>query len=163
MVVIINKKIAGFVIIAIILSLIVGFILLKGTKAKTVGSYDNDNNILKPIDKGNENSRYIAFTCNVDWGNEILPDMLDILNKEKVKITFFITGRWANEFPDLMQQIVDNGHEIGSHCYQHLNYETLTLEQNKEQIKKRTKYFQNILKGELLYLLHHPVLILIIH
>lgn len=136
MVVIINKKIAGFVIIAIILALIVGFILLKGTKAKTVGSYDNDNNILKPIDKGNDNSRYIAFTCNVDWGNEILPDMLDVLNKEKVKITFFITGIWANEFPDLMQQIVDSGHEIGSHGYQHLNYETLTLEQNKEQIKK---------------------------
>ncbi|HZK38418.1 MAG TPA: polysaccharide deacetylase family protein [Clostridia bacterium] len=145
MIVIINKKIAIFVIIAIILVLIAGFIFLRGTKAKVVGNY----NIvpLKPIDRGNENSKYIAFACNVDWGNEVLPDMLETLNKENINITFFVTGRWAERFPDLMRQIVDNGHEIGSHGYQHLDYRKLTLEQNEEQIKKAdeilSKYTEN--------------------
>ncbi len=135
MIVVINRKIAGFVIIATILALIAGFILLRVAKTKTVDSH-NHNNIPNPIRRGNENSKYIAFACNVDWGNEVLPDMLSILNEEKIKITFFVTGRWAEEFPDLMQQIVSNGHEIGSHGYQHLNYETLTLEQNEAQIKE---------------------------
>ena len=107
MIVIINKKIAIFVIIAIILVLIAGFIFLRGTKAKVVGHY----NIvpLNPIDRGNENSKYIAFACNVDWGNEVLPDMLETLNKENINITFFVTGRWAERFPDLMRQIVITG------------------------------------------------------
>lgn len=134
MIVIINKKIVKFVIIAIIVTLVVGFIFLRRTKTKVVNNYNIAT--LKPIDRGNENSKYIAFACNIDWGNEVLLDMLETLNKEKVKITFFVTGRWAKEFPDLMQQIVDSGHEIGSHGYQHLNYEILTLEQNEEQIKK---------------------------
>ena len=134
MIVIVNKKIAIFVIIAIILALIAGLIFLRGTKTKAVSNYNAAS--LKPIDRGDENSKHIAFACNVDWGNEVLPDMLETLSKENINITFFVTGRWAERFPDLMQQIVDNGHEIGSHGYQHLDYEKLNLEQNEEQIKK---------------------------
>ena len=147
MIVIINKKIAIFVIIAIILALIAGFIFLRGTKAKVVSNY----NIvpLKPIDRGNENGKHIAFACNVDWGNEVLPDMLETLNKENINITFFVTGRWAERFPDLMMQIVDNGHEIGSHGYQHLDYQKLTLEQNEEQIKKADEILSKYTKNKI--------------
>ena len=99
--------------------------------------------------KRNEDSKYIAFACNVDWGNEVLPDILKTLNDEKIKITFFVTGRWAEKFPDLMQQIVDNGHEIGSHGYQHLNYETLSLEQNTEQIRKAGEILSKHTKKEI--------------
>lgn len=136
MVIIINKKIVKLVIVIILITLVgtIGFVFLRGSKLKTVSNYSNT--IPRPIDRGNENSKYIAFTCNVDWGNEVLPDILETLEKEKVKITFFVTGRWAKEFPDLMQQIVDRGHEIGSHGYQHLDYETLSLDQNEEQIRK---------------------------
>lgn len=147
MIVIINKKIVKFVIIAIIVTLVVGFVFLRRTKTKVVNNYNIAT--LKPIDRGNENSKYIAFACNIDWGNEVLLDMLETLNKEKVKITFFVTGRWAKEFPDLMQQIVDSGHEIGSHGYQHLNYETLTLEQNEEQIKKADEILSKHIKEKI--------------
>ena len=75
--------------------------------------------------------------------------MLDILREEKTRITFFVTGRWAEKFPDLMQQIIDNGHEIGSHGYQHLNYETLTLEQNEEQIKAADKILSKYTKKKI--------------
>ncbi|MDI9475919.1 MAG: polysaccharide deacetylase family protein [Natronincolaceae bacterium] len=147
MIVVINKKIAIFVIIAVVLVLIAGFIFLGRTKAKVASSY----NVVapEPIRRGNEDSKYIAFACNVDWGNEVLPDILKTLNDEKIKITFFVTGRWAEKFPDLMQQIVDNGHEIGSHGYQHLNYETLSLEQNTEQIRKAGEILSKHTKKEI--------------
>ncbi len=147
MIVIINKKIAIFVIIVVVLVLAAGFIFLRGTKAKVAGSYNVATP--KPIHRGNENSKYIAFACNVDWGNEVLPDILEILNDKEIKITFFVTGRWAENFPDLMQQIADNGHEIGSHGYQHLNYETLTLEQNEEQIKRADEILSKHTKKEI--------------
>jgi len=136
MVIIINKKFARLVTAIILITLIVtvGFILLKSEKSEVFNNYKDT--AIKPIDRGSQNSKYIAFTCNVDWGNEVLPDILETLDKEEIKITFFITGRWAKQFPDLMQRIVDAGHEIGSHGYQHLDYGSLSLDKNEEQIRK---------------------------
>ncbi len=136
MVIIINKKFARLVIAFILITLIItiGFVTLKRGNKEVFSNYNYTT--AKPIDRGSEDSKYIAFTCNVDWGNEVLPDILETLDKEKIKITFFITGRWAKQFPDLMQQIVDAGHEIGSHGYQHLDYGSLGLDKNEEQIQK---------------------------
>lgn len=147
MIVIINRKILKLVIIIIIMTLIVGFVFLRSTSTKVVNSYNLAE--LKPIDRGSEDSNYIAFACNIDWGNEILPEILETLNKEKIKITFFVTGRWAKEFPDLMKDIVNNGHEIGSHGYRHLDYEKLTLDQNEEQLKKADEILSKYTKEKI--------------
>lgn len=53
---------------------------------------------LKPIYQGNSASEQVAITVNVDWGEEHLPNMLEILQKNHVKATFFISGRWAEVF-----------------------------------------------------------------
>ncbi len=136
MVIIINKKFARLatLVILIILMVIIGLVLLNNKNEEVFHNFSNAE--IKPIDKGNPNSKHIAFTCNVDWGNEVLPDILETLEKEDIKITFFITGRWAEKFPDLMQNIVDAGHEIGSHGYEHLDYGSLSFEKNEEQIRK---------------------------
>lgn len=136
MVIIINKKLTKVIIAFILITLIgtIGFVILRRGNTEVFNDYNYM--VEKPIDRGGENSKYIAFTCNVDWGNEVLPDILSILDKEEIKITFFVTGRWAEKFPDLMQQIVDAGHEIGSHGYQHLDYSSLSLNKNEEEIRK---------------------------
>lgn len=136
MVIIINKRLMKLVTAIILVTLIftMGLILLRG-KSTAVFNEQKDT-LAKPIDRGNEDSNYIAFACNVDWGNEVLPEMLDILDKEDIKITFFVTGRWAKTFPELMKELVSRGHEIGSHGYQHVDYGSLSLKDNKDQIRK---------------------------
>jgi peptidoglycan/xylan/chitin deacetylase (PgdA/CDA1 family) len=54
---------------------------------------------------------------NVAWGNEYLPEMLDILEQHDAQGTFFIVGRWAERFPDLLQEIHRRGHELANHGY----------------------------------------------
>ncbi|AKL95426.1 polysaccharide deacetylase [Clostridium aceticum] len=136
MIVILSKKFFR-IIIAIILVLIIiitGTILYsKKTATSTTTNYATVN---RPIERGNENSNYIAIACNVDWGNEVIPEILEILEEKEVKISFFVTGRWVKAFPEMFEEIVKAGHEIGSHGYQHLDYSKLTLEQNKDQIKQ---------------------------
>lgn len=137
MLIIVNKKIVRLIIVLLLILLvsIIGFMVFKpqdDTKVFNDYEYTAD----KPLDRGKEDSNYIAFTCNVDWGNEVLPEMLDILDKENVKITFFVTGRWANKFPNIMQELINRGHEIGSHGYQHLDYGSLSLDKNKEELTK---------------------------
>ena len=40
--------------------------------------------------KGNIDEKVIAFACNVDWGNEYIPEMLSVFEKEDIKITFLL-------------------------------------------------------------------------
>lgn len=87
-----------------------------------------------PIYKGNEEKKIIAFECNVVWGTEYIPQLLEIFNKEQINITFFIGGKWADDNPDLLKQIVENGHEIGNHGYNHKHHKSLNLEQNRKEI-----------------------------
>ncbi|NLY77006.1 MAG: polysaccharide deacetylase family protein [Tissierellia bacterium] len=84
--------------------------------------------------KGNIDDKIIAFACNVDWGNEYIKPMLNILSEHNIKITFFVTGRWAKENQELLRTIYNEGHEIGNHGYEHLEYDKLNYEKNREQI-----------------------------
>ena len=45
--------------------------------------------------------------------------MLKTLREHNVKITFFLTGKWIKENPDLVRQIVADGHEIANHTFTH--------------------------------------------
>lgn len=69
------------------------------------------------IERGNPARQRVAFMINVAWGNEYLPEMLDILEQHDVQTTFFIAGRWAERFPDLLQMIHSRGHELANHGY----------------------------------------------
>ncbi|NLX61757.1 MAG: polysaccharide deacetylase family protein [Tissierellia bacterium] len=95
--------------------------------------------------KGNVEEKIVAFACNVDWGNEYIKPLLEIFKKSNIKITFFVTGRWAENNPDLLKAIYQEGHEIGNHGYNHINYDQLSYERNKEEILKADSAIENIL------------------
>lgn len=88
-----------------------------------------------PIFQGSPTEKKIAFTCNVAWGNEELPKMLAIFDRYKVKITFFLEGRWAEKFPELAKQLSEQ-HELGNHGYSHQHHNSLSPEKNQEEIRK---------------------------
>lgn len=60
--------------------------------------------------------------------------LLDILAGEGVQATFFVLGYVADQFPDLIRQVADAGHEIGLHSYHHRQVYRLTPEQFREEI-----------------------------
>ncbi|EKX63024.1 chitin synthase [Streptomyces ipomoeae 91-03] len=47
------------------------------------------------------------------------PKVLDVLRKHDAHAVFFITGTMASRHPDLVQRMVDEGHEIGLHTFNH--------------------------------------------
>jgi probable sporulation protein (polysaccharide deacetylase family) len=91
-------------------------------------------NKLTPIYQGNAQYPKIAFACNVFWGEEYIPKMLEILQQENVCITFFLGGSWAKKNPELVKEIVKHGHELGNHSFTHPHPNALNKEQNKDQI-----------------------------
>lgn len=138
MIIIINKKVMNLVIaLVLIVAFITAGIFLYNWRSDSRGVFIPTKD-LKPISTGS-NSKYIAFTMNVDWGNEVIPEILNTLKEKNIKITFFVTGRWVKEYPELFQSIIKEGHEIGSHGYHHLNYSNLNFAQNEEEIRMAEK------------------------
>jgi len=56
------------------------------------------------------------YEDRVERGTERL---LDLLDRYRVRATFFVLGYVAERHPDLIQEIQRRGHEIGSHGYSH--------------------------------------------
>ncbi len=80
----------------------------------------------------------IALTFDDGPDPEWTPQILDILKQKHVHATFFVIGGNAEAHPDLVQRIIDEGHELGNHTYTHPNLsdtpeQAVTLELNATQ------------------------------
>ncbi len=62
--------------------------------------------------------------------------MLDLLAGEKVKATCFVLGLFADKFPDCVKRIADDGHEVASHGYGHVDSARLTPQEFREDVRR---------------------------
>lgn len=77
------------------------------------------NNKKLPIYSVDTNSKSIAITFDSSWGKDNTSKILDILDKNNVKATFFLIGRWCEDYPEETKEIAKRGNEIGNHSYRH--------------------------------------------
>lgn len=68
-----------------------------------------------------------------------LPGLLNLFRKKGVKATFFVTAELAEEFSDLIERIVDEGHEIGCHGYAHERFDRLGRSEVIKVVSKATE------------------------
>ncbi|MFC4775343.1 polysaccharide deacetylase family protein [Paenibacillus sp. GCM10023252] len=99
----------------------------------------------QPIYRGNENKPMVAIMINVAWGNEYLEAILETLDREKVKSTFFLDGTWLKNNVELAKKIKAQGHELSNHAYSHPNMSQLGRQAAYAQIAKT----ENLLKEKL--------------
>lgn len=68
------------------------------------------------VDRGDNK---IAITFDVAWENSNTDELIEILEKENVKATFFVTGDWCDRYPEDVLKFYEAGHEIQNHSDQH--------------------------------------------
>ncbi len=61
----------------------------------------------------------VALTFDDGPSPKYTREVLDVLDQKKVRATFFVLGESIEENPRVFQDIVDAGHEIGVHGYNH--------------------------------------------
>ncbi|WP_285400030.1 polysaccharide deacetylase family protein [Lysinibacillus sp. fls2-241-R2A-57] len=82
----------------------------------------------------NTSKKEIALTFD-DWASEErVKEILDVLDKYNVKSTFFLIGKGVEKDPQLARLIVERGHEVASHSYNHLDVTTMTPEELQEDV-----------------------------
>jgi len=62
--------------------------------------------------------------------------LLRVFDKYKVKTTFFATAKTLETNPEAAQEIVGRGHEVCSHGYRWIEHFTLTIDEEREVIRK---------------------------
>lgn len=72
------------------------------------------------------------------------PRILRILKEKKVPASFFVVGSQAQQFPDLIVHILDQGHELGNHTYTHQNLATASDEQISLELNATTRLIESI-------------------
>lgn len=97
-----------------------------------------------PIYKVKTEENKVALTMNCAWSAEDIDRILETLEKNEVKITFFIVGEWAEKYPETVKKIYEAGHEIGTHSNTHPHVEQLSAEKNLEEIKLGVEKLQKI-------------------
>ena len=94
----------------------------------------SSNGEASAIYHGNLDKNNVSLMINVYWGTEYIQPMLDIMEEKEVKCTFFVGGMWASKNGELMQKILDDGHELGNHGYYHKDHDKITKEKNEQEI-----------------------------
>ena len=96
------------------------------------------------------------YSQNFNWDDfpvriyEPLYKMLDVLDENNTKGTFFCLGWLANHHPDVIKEIAKRGHEIGCHSYQHQLAYRFDRNGFKEDIYKAKSLIENLIGQEVI-------------
>lgn len=78
----------------------------------------------------------IVFTFDDGPWLNTTPAVLKALADHCVKATFFPIGKHATYYPDILKQVVAQGHSVGSHTWSHANLSKLGAQEAKDEIEK---------------------------
>jgi peptidoglycan-N-acetylglucosamine deacetylase len=68
---------------------------------------------------GSAGSKQIALTYDDGPNDPHTLKLLDVLAKDNVRATFFLIGRYVQQRPDIVRDVVKAGHAIGNHTFSH--------------------------------------------
>ena len=78
--------------------------------------------------------KYVALTFDDGPHPKYTPEILDILKENDAKATFFVIGKNAKNYPELILREKEEGHEIGNHTYSHPDMKGISVDKAVEEI-----------------------------
>lgn len=77
----------------------------------------------------------VDLSFDAAWGNEDTRQLMEILAKHNVKVTFFMTGGWVEKYPEDVKYIASQGHDLGNHSENHKNMSQLGEAEIRSEIQ----------------------------
>ncbi|OJF97194.1 polysaccharide deacetylase family protein [Alkalibacterium sp. 20] len=88
------------------------------------------------ITKGNTTEKVVALTFDDGSDGTNINNILQTLSNHNVKATFFLTGSGANNHPQSIRNIANQGHQLGNHSYSHPYFTQISLTETQSQLKR---------------------------
>ena len=110
------------------------------------GTHDENPSSLPTIPTPRERRQkvHVSFTFDDGPHPEYTPQLLDLLKQYHQRATFFVIGEKAQQYPELIERIINEGHEIGNHTYTHSEPSQTSTHQFLNEIKQTDQILKQI-------------------
>ena len=136
-------------------SLLIAFAVLAAAVGVTdsAGVYFCKSTRKIPVYGVETDKKVIALTFDAAWGADKTQGILDVMEQNGAKGTFFLVGFWIDKYEKETKAIAEAGFDIGNHSRNHLNMPKLSDNEIKNEIEyvndrvfdltgKKPKYFR---------------------
>lgn len=100
---------------------------------ETVGAGTSSTRLL-PIYSVQTDEKKVAISFDCAWGVDHTDELLDVMQKNDIRCTFFAVEFWVEKYPEYAKKIVDMGHELGTHSRSHPYMSKLTKQEILDEL-----------------------------
>lgn len=136
-----RKKLAAFFAGAAALALVL-CVLLYTTGAYAVAVGGTVRKL--PIYAVETQEKKVSISFDCAWGTDYTDKLLEILEREKVRATFFMVEFWAEKYPEYVKKIDEKGNEIGTHSATHSYMSKLGEEDIRRELETSSAAIQKV-------------------
>lgn len=138
---ILKKRAAAFFLAAAAVTVILA-VLLAATGAYTVFTGGTVRSL--PVYSVETQEKKISISFDCAWGTEYTDELLDVLERENVRATFFMVEFWTEKYPEYVKKIDEKGHEIGTHSATHSYMSKLSEEEIRQELTSSSQAIEEV-------------------
>jgi teichuronic acid biosynthesis glycosyltransferase TuaC len=94
--------------------------------------------------RGRRTTNCVSLTFDDGPHPEHTPRLLDTLKSNGVKATFFVVGRQAERYPDLVRRIAAEGHDVANHSFFHTDVRLMSAREAVQGILKTQQLLRQL-------------------
>lgn len=138
---ILKKRAAAFFLAAAAVTVILA-VLLAATGAYAVFTGGTVRSL--PVYSVETQEKKISISFDCAWGTEYTDELLDVLERENVRATFFMVEFWTEKYPEYVKKIDEKGHEIGTHSATHSYMSKLSEEEIRQELTSSSRAIEEV-------------------
>lgn len=100
--------------------------------------------VISNADWADPEEKLVALTFDDGPHPVYTEEILDVLDQAGIKASFFMMGKEAELYPDVVKKVSDAGHLIGNHTYTHANVCQISADETTEEITKTNDILEGL-------------------
>ena len=97
-----------------------------------------------PIYSVEKQEKKIAISFDCAWGVDYTDKLLETMEKNEIRCTFFAVQFWVEKYPEYAKKIVESGHELGTHSRTHPYMSKLSEKEIRDELTTSSKAIEDL-------------------
>lgn len=110
----------------------------------------------KLINRGDRNKPVMSLTFDDGGSAANVRAVMDIMEANGLKASFFLLGSFMDKNPDLIKEIIERGHEVANHSYSHPKFTSLSRQGIINELNKTSNAFKSATGADILPFVRPP-------